>query len=243
MTELDTVKRAKMYMEKLSMGIDPLTDKPIPDGEVAVSPRMTRCFQYVTGLLEQIVANGGTVGEERKETISMEEAIALYEFPTYPISLSEIIRKINTLADPSPFGKLRHRDAINWLIKIGAVEEEEGFDGKIRKFPSEDGNNLGITTDIRVNTRQERYMVMLYDQDAQQFILDNIQAIIGERDERIKAKPSKKANEGEPWTLQDEERLMEMYNQNMSIAKIAHALLRSQGAIRSRLKKIQEETE
>lgn len=69
MTELDTVKRAKMYMEKLAMGIDPLTDKPIPVGEVATAPRMRKCFQYVAGLLEQIADNGGIVGEDRKGNI------------------------------------------------------------------------------------------------------------------------------------------------------------------------------
>ena len=33
MTELETLQRAKMYLDKLANGIDPLTDVPVPDND------------------------------------------------------------------------------------------------------------------------------------------------------------------------------------------------------------------
>lgn len=248
MTELDTIKRAKMYLEKLSCGIDPLTDTPIPPGEVASAPRMQKCFQYVTGLLEQIIENQDTVEKDicEKEVvpeISIGEAIALYEYPAYPISISEFIRKINTLADPSPLGKVRNMDMMQWLLEIGALEEFESPDGKIRKRPTADGNRIGITTDIRFNMKQEKYTAILYDRNAQQFLLDNIYAILAIRERREEEKQQKKENKGKPWTLQEEEQLMQMYNAHLSTAAISQALMRTPGAIRSRIKHILQQEE
>lgn len=253
MTELDTIKRAKMYLEKLSCGIDPLTDTPIPKEDVAAAPRMQKCFQYVTGLLTQIIEDRAAVEEKTAEKpqeeaaleLSIEEAISLYEYSTYPISISEFLRKLNTLADPSPLGKVRNRDMTQWLLEIGALEEIESLSGKIHKMPTEDGNRLGITTDIRYNTRQEKYTAVLYDKNAQQFLLDNIYAILAIRDRRKEEKQQQKENKGKPWTVQEEEQLMQMYNAHLSTAAISQALMRTPGAIRSRIKCIllqQEET-
>ena len=45
MTELETMQRAKMYLDKLTQGIDPITDQPIPAGDSLNNPRLSRCFQ------------------------------------------------------------------------------------------------------------------------------------------------------------------------------------------------------
>ncbi len=34
MTELETLQRAKMYVDKLANGINPLTDQPVDEGDV-----------------------------------------------------------------------------------------------------------------------------------------------------------------------------------------------------------------
>ena len=57
MTELETMQRAKMYMDKLAQGIDPITDS------VLNHVRLVRCFFYVSDVLGKVIANGGTVGQ------------------------------------------------------------------------------------------------------------------------------------------------------------------------------------
>lgn len=34
MTELETIERAKMYLDKMANGIDPLSDKPVPETDI-----------------------------------------------------------------------------------------------------------------------------------------------------------------------------------------------------------------
>ena len=56
MTELDMIRRARMYMEKLSHGINPLDGTPVADGDLIRNGRMSRCFAFVAEVLEQRAA-------------------------------------------------------------------------------------------------------------------------------------------------------------------------------------------
>ena len=44
MTELEKIDYARRFIEKLANGVDPLTDQPVPDGELVNNVRISRCF-------------------------------------------------------------------------------------------------------------------------------------------------------------------------------------------------------
>lgn len=64
----------------------------------------------------------------------------------------------------------------NWLIKINMLEYFADENGKNHKIPTENGIQLGITTQERLGMYGS-YKVVLYDSNVQQFILDNIDTI------------------------------------------------------------------
>ena len=49
MTELETMQRAKMYLDKLAQGIGPISGQEIPNDSVLNNVRLARCFFYVSG--------------------------------------------------------------------------------------------------------------------------------------------------------------------------------------------------
>lgn len=51
-TELETMKHAKEYIDKLANGIDPFTDKPVPDGDIINNVKLSRCFSTFRGYLK-----------------------------------------------------------------------------------------------------------------------------------------------------------------------------------------------
>ena len=61
MTELETLQRAKMYIDKLANGIDPIADKEMSNDTVLNNVRLARCFFYVSQVLEKVIQNGGEV--------------------------------------------------------------------------------------------------------------------------------------------------------------------------------------
>ena len=44
MTELEKMQRAKMYLDKLANGIDPISDREMPDDTVLNQVRLSRCL-------------------------------------------------------------------------------------------------------------------------------------------------------------------------------------------------------
>lgn len=73
--------------------------------------------------------------------------------------------------------QLSYRQLTTWLISINALTEQPTVNGKVQKRPTETGRQLGISLETR-NGMSGEYQVVVYNKDAQVFILDNIGAII-----------------------------------------------------------------
>ena len=53
MNEVEKIEYAKMFIDKLACGINPLDDTPIPDDDIANNVRLSRCFFYVSSILQK----------------------------------------------------------------------------------------------------------------------------------------------------------------------------------------------
>ena len=61
MSEKEAILRAKMYIDKLANGIDPVTDKKIPDDEVVNNVKISRCLFYVSSILQAMRRKCGQI--------------------------------------------------------------------------------------------------------------------------------------------------------------------------------------
>lgn len=176
MTELETMQRAKMYLDKLARGIDPITDKEVPEDSVLNQVRICRCLHYVSGVLEQVIANGGAIGEKAPFTISRER-MQMVHISEHPIRISDFTENINrAAADPSR-KKLKATDITNWLLEQGYLQKELGPDGKQRRAPTELGQRWGITAQMQQGPNGY-YLSISYDSNAQRLILDHLEEIL-----------------------------------------------------------------
>lgn len=180
MTDLEVMQRAKMYIDKLANGINPLDDTAIPEDDVINNVRMSRCLFYVSDVLRQVIENGGRVTAKKvpKENFHISfDDIQKFRFSDTPIPISEIARRINELAENENMKQLTHKNITDWLISIEILQIETQADGKNAKRPTIRGNELGITTEVRTGLNRN-YTVVLYNRAAQQFIIDNIDSVI-----------------------------------------------------------------
>ena len=233
MTELEKMQRAKMYIDKMANGINPIDDAPAADSDMINNVWLSRCLFYVSDILRQVIDNNGVIGKvksSKKAFFLSADSINNFSFSKTPISVSEITKRLNDLADLEVCHKLKHSAITNWLISIGALEIRELTDGRNTKRPTEQGKELGISSEKRMGLNGE-YVVVVYSKDAQQFILDNIEAIM--------ALSSKIApNQGQAWTAAHEECLVDLFNKNVPVSEIAATLMRTETGIRARLKKL-----
>ena len=112
MTELEKMQRAKMYIDKLANGINPIDDTAAPENDVINNVRLSRCFFYVSDILRQVIENGGTAKAIKSAPKSpfflTDEQKNQYIPSDKPISVSEITKALNAIADLEKCKKLSY---------------------------------------------------------------------------------------------------------------------------------------
>ncbi len=184
MTELEIMQRAKQYIDALANGYDPLSGQPVRDDDVVNQVRISRCLFYVSGVLQKVIDNGGEVQKKKmprsqKAPFSiLPEQIAQLKPHTSQQSASRIAASINELIDTEKMQKLKPTDITGWLLSIGMLQDIESSTGRKRKIPTPNGEMLGMKETSFVNEQGVPTQYTVYDKNAQQFIFDNIEAII-----------------------------------------------------------------
>lgn len=183
MTEIDKIAYAKTFIDKLANGINPLNDAPIPDDDIANNVRLSRCFFFVSDILRQVIENGGTAPraariKQKKSCLLTDEVRAELTPLTRPASVSEITERINSVLKAADCGRLKHRIINDWLTKAGMLETQQRSDGKMARIPTEAGLELGIVAEERKSQYGVSYVAVTYPPAVQQFILDNLDAIV-----------------------------------------------------------------
>ena len=177
MTELEILQHAKDYLDKLAKGIDPLTGREVPEGEIINNVRISRCLFYVSDVLRQVIENGGIQVKAVKDSEKAPFALSFedrsrYAFGDWPLSASQIAQRLNELVDLETMQKLKTTSITKFLLQSGLLFDEEGSGGKKNKRPTEAGRELGISTQLRTGQNGD-YTAVVYSREAQQFILDN----------------------------------------------------------------------
>lgn len=186
-TELDTMKHAKEYIDKLANGIDPFTDKPVPDDDIVNNVKLSRCFFYISGILEKVIENGGEVSPvktvevvksgRRGVVVINDEARAAFKCFINEVTPTAFTDMINKHLDPDISGRLKKNAIADWLSEVGMLENYELPNGKMRRRPTESGSNEGIRLSEYFSADGFPRAAIMLSPAAQQFILDNIDAI------------------------------------------------------------------
>lgn len=236
MTDLEIMQHAKDYLDKLAKGIDPLTGREVPENDIINNIRISRCLNYVSDVLRQLIENGGVIGAPPKKGELAPyalpfEARGRYAFGDWPLSASQIAQRLNELVDLEAMQKLKTTSITRFLLQSGLLFEEEGPGGSKNKRPTEAGWKLGISTQQRSGQNGD-YTAVVYDRQAQQFILDNLDAIIA-----INAAPLHE-NQGKPWEAEEDAWLRQAVQTGVEVKDMSVQLKRTRASIRARLEKL-----
>ena len=182
MTELETMQRAKMYLDKLAQGIDPISNQEVPEDSVLNNVRLARCFFYVSGVLDQVIAKGGTVGQPvRNLDFSITpEQLARVQIKDFPVRITEFADSLHQAVRDPNMKKPGVKKITDWLIGQGYMVQITGSDGKTHRVPTELGMKKGMSTRLR-QSRDGEYQAVYYDKAMQRFLLDNLGAMLSER--------------------------------------------------------------
>ena len=233
MTELEMINRAKTYIDKLANGVNPLTDELVSENDIVNNVRISRCFFYISDLLRRFAEGGfpeAAKKGKKQPFIITEEQRKRFEFSETPISVSEIARRFNAAVNTEGAVQMRYSGITFWLIESGLLSVDRREDGREVKLPTAAGMELGISQEVRSGANGS-YTVVVYNENAQCYIVDNIDAI-------LEAEKLRFNMQGMPWSQAEDEFLEEQAARGIPVYDIALALKRNISSVRARTKKL-----
>lgn len=197
--ELETLKRARKYISSMARGLDPLTELSIEEDSLLNNPRIIRCLYYVTGILDQVIDNGGkviqlTVNPEvparkirRENPFAMtEEQLDCIGAESHQISISALRKKINEHI-PENMKKLEYKQIVYWLEMQGILTRYVSENGKNHWKPTAVGESLGFVFGTW-SGQYGSYSGLKLNADAQAYVLSHIPEIAA-WDRKLKIDP------------------------------------------------------
>ncbi len=231
MTEKDKLLRAKLYVDKLAQGIDPLSDTYVAETDVVRQARIVRCLTYVSEVLEREIAREEkpvrTRRSQRQPFTLSPEARERFAYSEEPIPISEIRNRLNQLLPDDSMKKITVTVLTEWLKNAGILETRI-HEEKAHSFPTEEGLGFGLSQETRYGPNGP-YEMTLYNMDAQQMIIDNLDGILACKAETDELRMRS-------WDAEQDAYVTKMYELNVPLSEIARVMKRKQSTIRSRLK-------
>ena len=175
-TELDKLKRAKSYIDKMSEGINPITDVKASENETICNDRVSRCLTYVSEILEKVIENGGEVTRVVKKSIPLffitDEQLEKLSPRDKSCYARDIADDINAVTAENNSRKFQGTWISEWMVSVGMLQQTEKG-----KCATEAGVSIGIESQLRQSIQRGEHYVNMYSPEAQQFLYDNIHAI------------------------------------------------------------------
>ena len=168
------------YVDRIGDGCNPATNIPLESDTILNDPNMIRCMYFIKDVLEAVQDNNGIVGSRTRKEPMLPFPVEILDEFTYreDKSITQILKQI---FEPAAGMKVKRIPA----TKINAILKEEGYlvdepdtaTGKMRKMPSEKGEELGIyVADREYNGRA--YQAVVFDRKAQEYVVELVRRMI-----------------------------------------------------------------
>lgn len=171
-TDPNKVKVALNWIKNLANGINPIDGSVLSDNDIVNNVHISRCLFFVAELLEKAGKHelSSTKQYDKKFYLSPEDISRI--FITERSTISVFVKEINKVI-PDNMKPLSATSITNWLLKIGYLDEITKEDGHKTRVPSILGKSIGISSEQKSGPNGD-YTSVVYNANAQQFILDNL---------------------------------------------------------------------
>lgn len=110
--DLDLLKHAKGYIEKMANGINPLTNEKTPDNDLVNNVRISRCLFYINNVLDEVIENGGINKSDKLPFYLSRNELEKYVYVDEDLTISRIVKRINILKPNENMSNLRAVDVV-----------------------------------------------------------------------------------------------------------------------------------
>ena len=175
--DLELLKRAKGYMDKLAQGINPFTDEPAEDDSCINNVKLSNCCYFVSDILKQVIKNDGFVGKKKlRSPLLTDDILSELEYldnaatiTIFSKSISEVFKRYGMKGIPTTA-------YTSWLVSKHLLDEYTTEKNRVRTTLNAYSEIIGIYKESREGFGGSDKKI-LYSVKAQQFLIDNIAEI------------------------------------------------------------------
>ena len=179
--DMKKLETAILYLERIAEGNNPVNNMPAEEDSVLNNPNVIRCMYFVKEVLEKVKQNNGYIGRKPRRLDKPEFPLDTLKSFSYreDKTISKLVEQLNEPIDENVYQKLSYKPISQWLKFNDFLVEEfrEDFNKKVT-IPTEKGTQIGIRAERRSSARGVEYMRVTYDKQAQDYIVQNMEAIL-----------------------------------------------------------------
>lgn len=178
MKDISKLKQARLFLEKLANGRNPISGERVSDKDIVRDSRIISCLdtavEAIEREIEELCENSGNDKNcERKGFYITSGQIDQLEVNEGECKVSDIAKEINRVTAENGSKTMQAVWINDWLESIGMLYRN----GDGNRFATADGNKLGITSEVRQSSNGKELYTNLFSAQAQKFIYDNIETI------------------------------------------------------------------
>lgn len=170
-----------LYLQRITEGKNPVNNLPAGDDEVLNNPNVIRCMFFVKEVLESVRENDGIIGYNVKKHQSNNMSPDVMKSFVYKANatISELVMQINEVLEQLGYRKIQSRQITGWLKENGFLEERVSKEiNRKAVIPTEKGAHLGIRAEKKCNENGIEYMLVIYNEVAQEYIVTMLDVIL-----------------------------------------------------------------
>lgn len=176
MEEAKLLTHAKNYIDQLARGVDPISGRAVPEDSVLGQERLSKCFQYVSQVLQRELDQLQRP-EEPPERKPPKEEPANETPGGMPLGdfMAGLCASLGYTAAPV----FLNTAAYNWLVREGYLTRRSRTGSSLTDYlPTQKGLGFGLVAEERTNRAGESYVKLLCGKKSWQLLQDNFEQII-----------------------------------------------------------------
>lgn len=183
---METVDLGKLdvaikYVQRIAEGYNPVNNIVAEEDSVLNNPNVIRCMYFVKDVLEEVRRNNGMISAKKakaKKEPFPYEILKEFQYQEDKV-ITNLFIQIHLPLEGKDIKKIPPQRVTKWLRSAEYLTEE--FNKTMNKtttVPTDKGKELGIYTEQRTSSIGNTYLVLMYNRNAQEFIVKNLEAIV-----------------------------------------------------------------
>lgn len=168
------------YVKRMAEGRNPVNNELLEYDSVLNNPNVIRCLYFIEDVLKEVQKSNGKIGTKSKRQLFPLEHLNNYRYQKN-VPISAFTDQLNDGLDKTQYKKISYNRITKWLKTMGYLDivEDPRWNDK-KTIPTDKGKGIGIYEEERISSSGKIYHVIMYDKNAQDFIVSNMRNILDE---------------------------------------------------------------